>query len=468
MTNTRACAAQILAEIFNQKNSLNQVLAEKVAGVTHTANRGFIQELCYGTLRWYHQLNAISQILLKQPLKSKDSDIHALVLIGFYQLLHLKTAPHAAIHETVQATRDLKKPWATGLINGVLRALQRNEAGLLQKINQAPSAQYSHPQWLLKALQQAWPEQWQTIVTANNQHPPLTLRVNRLKYTSEEYLQLLQQHTIAAQATQYTTHGITLAEACDVKKLPGFAEGAISVQDGAAQLAAELLDLRPGLRVLDACAAPGGKTAHILETEPNLSELVIIDIDERRLQKIEENLKRLGLYKHQQDYMRLDEDRTLQGCKASAYREVPVRIQSHVSLLMHCADAAQPEQWWDKKLFDRILLDAPCSATGVIRRHPDIKLLRRAEDIPTLAALQQNLLNKLWPLLKSGGLLVYATCSLLPQENSQVLENFLTTHPDAQEKTLNVDWGIKTNIGRQIFPELNGMDGFYYGCLTKM
>jgi 16S rRNA (cytosine967-C5)-methyltransferase len=422
--NTRTQAAKILVEILQQQRSLSAVLGDKLAKQLQTQDKGFIQELCYGVLRWYEQLAAITKLLLERQLKAKDSDIYALILIGLYQLLHLQTPAHAAINETVQAARELKKVWAAGLINALLRRFQREQTDLLNAIQKENTARYAHPCWLLKSLQQAWPDQWEAIVIANNQRPPLTLRVNQLKTTRDDYLKLLEQHKIAAQIIEQTSHGIMLAEPCDVTKLPHFAEGFVSVQDAAAQLAAELLELKPGQRVLDACAAPGGKTAHILETETHLEELVVIDIEERRLERIKENLKRLS-------------------------------FENKIKLV--CADAAQAQSWWDGKLFDHILLDAPCSATGVIRRHPDIKFLRRPKDIQHLAEIQKQLLNNLWPLLKPNGMLLYATCSVLPPENHLQIQQFLATHTDAEKL-----------MEQQIFPGENSMDGFYYAKIAKL
>lgn len=427
--NPRATAAKILAEIFNKKNSL-KIPSEKEIG----KDRNLIQEFCFGVLRWYWQLDAITKLLLSKSLKTKDNDIFALLLIGLYQLIHLRTPDHAAISETVQATRALKKPWAAGLINATLRQFQREKINILETISKDPIANHSHPDWLIRIIKTAWPDQWENILKANNQYPPLTLRTNQLKISREKYLEKLNQQSVAATITEFSKHGITLTEACDVKKLPGFSDGEISVQDESAQLTAELLELQPGQIVLDACAAPGGKTAHILETEPNLKNLLAIDVDKKRLERIEENLMRLQLNKN-------------------------------IELL--CADAAQPATWWNQELFDRILLDAPCSATGVIRRHPDIKFLRREDDIPQLAAQQLQLLNMLWPLLKPNGLLVYATCSILPQENEMVLTQFLQTHSDAQEKIITSNWGIVKTIGRQLLPQANGHDGFYYAKLQK-
>jgi len=432
--NSRAIAAQILSAVLADGNSLTKALS---ITLPDNADRGFIQELCYGVLRWYWQLNFITTLLVSKPLKEKDTDIHALLLIGLYQLIHLKTPSHAALNETVAAANELKKSWATKFINGVLRQFLREQTAILSKTNAGFTSRYAHPKWLLKLLQEAWPAQWEQIVTANNLRAPLTLRVNRLKTDRGTYLQLLTQQTIAATAIAQTAQGIELVTPQDVTQLPKFAQGFVSVQDAAAQFAASLLDLAPGQRVLDACAAPGGKTAHILETEPEPGELVALEIDAMRCQKIQENLMRLQF------------------------------LPENKAIKILCADAAQPISWWDGKPFDRILLDAPCSATGVIRRHPDIKFLRRATDIQDLAATQLQLLQTLWSVLKPSGLLVYATCSVLPQENFQVLAKFLATHADAKEKIITADWGIPVAIGRQILPGENNMDGFYYGCLEK-
>lgn len=449
MPSSRTIAARVLTSVLKDHQSLNQALSQvKINNV----DRGFVQELCYGVLRWYWQLEGIVKQLLKNPLKENDTDIQALLLIGLYQLIHLQTPEHAALHETVQAARELKKSWATKLINGVLRNFLRQGDKISEKINRDLSAHYSHPKWLIKLIQQAWFNDWEEILDANNQRPPMILRVNRLQNSREEYLELLnvvfqnsndsenesveaQRVSNSAKPLTQSTQGIILKIPCDVKLLPGFAEGKVSVQDGAAQFAAELLDLKSGQRVLDACAAPGGKTAHILETEPKLAELISLDVDPDRCKKIRENVQRLGL------------------------GEGVIKILT--------ADALKPKSWWDGKPFDRILLDAPCSSTGVIRRHPDIKYLRRATDIATLAKTQLEMLETLWPLLKPNGLLVYATCSVLPQENSEVLQKFLKTHSDATEKPITADWGRPMQHGYQILPGENGMDGFYYACLLK-
>ena len=433
--NARACAAQVLAEVFTQRVSLNAALQKKLKTYSHSRDRGFVQELCYGVLRWYWQLDAITKILLKRSLKAKDANVHALLLIGLYQLIHLQTPAHAAIYETVQATRSFKKNWAAGLINAALRRFQHQHPEIMAQIAQTSDAFYSHPKWLLTLLQKTWPKHWETIINANNQYPPLTLRVNHSKLSREDYLHKLAANNSVATAATFTKEGITLLEAKDITQLPGFADGEFSVQDAAAQLSAELLELAPNQIVLDACAAPGGKTAHILETEPQLTQLIALDIDAERLQRVAENLQRLQLQSQ--------------------------RVQ------LIAADAAQPNSWWRGQLFDRILLDAPCSSTGVIRRHPDIKYLRRFEDVSNLAAAQRQLLSSLWKLLKPGGLLLYVTCSILPAENIENIQWFLSNHDDAKERLIEADWGIKMPVGRQLLPQIQGHDGFYYAKLCK-
>jgi 16S rRNA (cytosine967-C5)-methyltransferase len=296
----------------------------------------------------------------------------------------------------------------------------------------------SHPRWLQKALKAFWPEQWEAICAANNAHPPMILRVNRRHHTRDAYLQKLQTVGIEAQACAFSQDGILLTEPCDVRTLPGFAEGWISVQDEAAQLAADLLELSPGQRVLDACCAPGGKTCHLLEVQPQLAGVVAVDLEAKRLVRVKENLDRLGL-----------------------------------SAELIAADARDTAQWWDGKPFQRILLDAPCSATGVIRRHPDIKLTRQADDIPALATLQGELLDALWPTLEVGGILLYATCSTLPTENTEVVAAFLARTSGARELDIAGQLGqqppgLRQPHGRQLLAQEGGHDGFYYAKLIKI
>lgn len=427
----RTAAAQVIGQILRQQGSLSSLLPAIQAKVPE-AERAFLQELCFGTLRWQPQLDTYLQRLLDKPLRAKDSDIQALLLLGLYQLIHLRVPDHAAIGETVEAARPLKKPWATKLINGVLRRFQRERGELDHQLQDDPVFTSSHPAWLLNTLRRAWPDQLDHIIAANNAHPPFTLRLNARLEKRDTYLARLAGTSIAAQPTPFSPVGFTLESPCDPRQLPLFEAGVISVQDEAAQLTAELLLLEPGQRVLDACCAPGGKTGHILESADNL-QVVALDSDERRLGRVRENLARLK-----------------------------------VSAQILCGDASQPDDWWDGLLFDRILLDAPCSATGIIRRHPDIKVLRSAADITRLAQLQGTLLDNLWPLLKPGGILLYATCSVMPVENTQVVEAFLMRQPEALCDLLDVPWGMAQPCGRQLLPEVGSHDGFYYARLRKL
>lgn len=426
--NIRLLAIKTLTPVLQQKGSLSANFDLNIAKLDEK-ERGWFQEVCFGTLRQAHLLLALSQPLLNKPLRNKDKDILAAILIGLYQLKFMRTPDHAAISETVNATKKLKKPWAVKLVNAVLRNFLREQASLDTQIERDFAAQTSHPQWLVDHLKESWPEHWKEILAANNHTAPLTLRVNQCKTSRDDYAQtLLQAHELG----QLSDQAIVLREHADVTQLPGFGDGLVSVQDEAAQLSAQLLDLAPNQRVLDACCAPGGKTCHILEAESQLAEVVGIELEAHRLKRVEENLTRLGL-----------------------------------SATLKVSDALETQQWWDGQAFDRILLDAPCSATGVIRRHPDIKLLRRPEDIAALAKLQGQLLDKLWPLLKPGGRLVYATCSVLPQENTMTVEAFLSRQTDAKLVPMEADWGQPQTAGRQLFPAIGSHDGFYYALLDK-
>jgi 16S rRNA (cytosine967-C5)-methyltransferase len=367
--------------------------------------------------------------LIDKPLK--NDEVKALILTGLYQLGYMRVKAHAAVSETVQAAKNT--PWAKSLINAVLRNYLRRKDELELSVKTAETATYSHPEWLIRRLQNDWPDCFEKILSENNRQAPMILRVNQKKTTREKYLHLLAEQSIQAQGFAYNQTGICLDNPIAIERLPKFTEGWISVQDGAAQLAAELLDVQAGQRILDVCAAPGGKTAHILELQPNLAELVAVDIDETRMLRVKDNLDRLGL---------------------------PAALQ--------VADAARPGQWWDGKPFDRILLDAPCTATGVIRRHPDIKILRQPEDIAKVAAQQKAILSAIWPLLARNGVLLYATCSVLKQENEAQIQMFLNEHTDAQEWAFEpAGWGIAEQNGRQILPGDSDMDGFYYARIVK-
>lgn len=426
----RATAARALVPVITDQGSLAGLDTSQVT----PRDRGLLRALCYGTCRTLPRLEALASELLRSPFKSRDADIQALLLLGIYQLLYLRVPPHAAVGETAGAARALDKPWATRVLNGCLRRLQREATELQAKVDRDPSVALLHPAWWLKWLRRAWPEQWREIAIANNQPGPMTLRINRRQTDREDYRERLAAAGLETTLCQHAPDGLTLVESCDVDKLPGFREGVVSVQDEAPQLAVELLGPtlapRPGARVLDACCAPGGKTAHLLEAFD--IDMLGLDSDASRLARAEATLARLGL----------------------------------TARLAH-ADATGLE-WWDGSPFDAILLDAPCSGSGVIRRHPDIKRLRQPEDIRELARLQSRLLDNLWQTLAPGGTLLYATCSVLPEENADQVAAFLERTPDANVTTPDqVTWGQAAGGGRQLLPISNGHDGFYYARLAK-
>jgi 16S rRNA (cytosine967-C5)-methyltransferase len=424
----RASAARIINDVIQHQRSLNTVLANELPNLLEN-ERSLCQQLCYGVLRWYPQLTALTQQLIKKPLKKKDGDIHCLLLCGLYQLRSLRIPEHAALSETVNATKTLGKQWAKGLINASLRNYQRERTNFDDHIAASLSAQYAHPDWMIKQIQQQWPENWETILTENNQHAPMILRVNQQHVSTDEYLNKLSLSDIKASKIDGIDHAILLDTPTDVYQLPGFEQGDVSVQDGAAQHVINLLDIKANQRVLDACAAPGGKTCHILEANPN-NDVTALDIDPSRLKQIKENTDRLSL-----------------------------------NATLIATDAGDTSSWWKGEKFDRILIDAPCSGTGVIRRHPDIKVLRRPEDITSLVEKQRQLLNNLWPLLNPGGRLVYTTCSIFQQENEQQVLDFLRHHPEAEEQLATIEPGSRREVGYQRLPGTNHLDGFYYACL---
>lgn len=391
-----------------------------------------LQEIAYGVCRYYTELSWLVNSRLQKPFLPRDRDIELLLLVGLFQLLHTRIPDHAAIAETVAAARILNKEWTTGVTNAVLRRLQRERDGLADELAGASDAvRWSHPQWLVKMLAADWPDDYQAIMTANNARPPFCLRVNARQGTRDAYLTLLQELELEAVPTALSPDGVRLTQACDVFALPGFATGMASVQDEAAQLCAWLFPpLAAGARILDACAAPGGKTAHLAERFPN-ALITALDIDARRIERITDNFERL-----------------------------------HLSAHIQVANALE-NTWWDGKPFDAILLDAPCSATGVIRRHPDSKWLRQKGDIAKLARQQLHLLAALWPKLRPGGTLVYATCSVLREENEHVVNAFLQAHPDASAEPTTQDWGLACGPGRQLLPTDRGPDGFFLCRLRR-
>jgi 16S rRNA (cytosine967-C5)-methyltransferase len=426
--NARACAALVLTQVFAGR-SLTEAL--KMPCVI-ASDAPFVQALCYGVLRHYPGYPMIVQALLDKPLKAADADIHALLQVGLFQLDGMRVPAHAAISESVHASRQMGKPWASGLVNALLRRYQREADALQAAMRGRPGFVHALPDWLLQRFRQAWPDQWQAIAAASQQQGPLCLRVNRQRMDRKDYFSLLQQQGFSARPHLFAPEALILDQAVAVERLPGFAEGLVSVQDAGAQLAAGLLAPRPGETLLDACAAPGGKSGHLLEITPGPLALTAIDQDAKRLQRVTDNLQRLGL---QAD--------------------------------CHAADVLRPCGDWAAGHYDKILLDAPCSATGVLRRHPDIKVLRRSDDIAALARTQQQALSALWKLLRPGGHLLYATCSILPEENALQMQAFLAKQSDAMEIAIDADWGMASGPGRQILPGEQDMDGFYYALVQK-
>ena len=428
-TDARAAAAGILAKLLAGQGSLSSHLNN----YSGRNDLPLVQEICYGVCRYFFALKAAVDERLEKPLRNKDRDIYCLLLVGAYQIYQMRIPDHAAVNESVQATRALKKQWARGLVNSVLRRLSETKDhwhALLA--SEQEEIQFLHPQWLIEALRQDWPVHWQSILRANNNRAPMCLRVNNQKTTRDAYLECLRNDSIEALAGKMASTAVYLENPCPVDELPGFREGMVSVQDEASQLVPPLMKLTPDLVVLDACAAPGGKTCHILECEPSLTKLLALDIDESRLHGIDENLQRLEL-----------------------------RAE------LKAADASQIDRWWDGEPFQRILLDAPCSATGVIRRHPDIKILRKQQEIRLLTERQMNLLRNLWKCLAPRGFLLYTTCSVLKAENDRTIERFLASCEDAKYQAITADWGLECAFGRQLLPDVNGNDGFYYALLQK-
>jgi 16S rRNA (cytosine967-C5)-methyltransferase len=390
-------------------------------------------------VRWFFELEACLDNLLDRPDGKQDPEIRALMLVGLYQLLHGATPLHAAVSETVEAARSLGHPRAAGLVNAILRRFLRERDAVLVAAHARRAARHAHAEWMLDAFARDWPDHWQSIAAAGNSEPPMWLRVNARHGSRDAYLARLAEAGLAAEPCAFAPEGMRLAAPADVNALPGFADGDVSVQDAAAQLAARFLAAAPGMRVLDACAAPGGKACHIAELEPGLAELVALDVDAVRAKRIDSNLARLKL----------------------AARVV-------------VGNAGQPAAWWDGRPFDRILLDVPCSGTGVIRRHPDVKLLRRADDIGRFAAQQAALLRACWGLLAPGGRLVYASCSVLTAENAGVIGGFLAGEPAAVEATesarLSLPGALPWRLagpGCALPSGAADADGFYYACLEK-
>jgi 16S rRNA (cytosine967-C5)-methyltransferase len=411
-------------------------VAKSAADVLEGRERALAMELANGVLRWYWKLDYLLSQFLKKPLRNKEQEVKLLLLMALYELVELNTPDYAVVNEAVSASKAMGKQWAKAMINGVLRNFIRDQEACLKKMESNQEAYYSHPYWLIALLKKDWPDHWKTILQANNQRPPLWLRVNASQSNTEDYQKLLNEQGLPTTKHIFAAQALKPEQGVDVTSLPGFDQGVVSVQDAGAQLAAGLLDVHQGQRVLDLCAAPGGKTCHVLELEPGIETMVAVELEENRMARVRENLNRLNL---------------------------------NAELIV--ADASD-DSWWDNKLFDRILVDAPCSSTGVIRRHPDIKSLRWEEDIKSLVDVQQKILQQAWQMLVPGGKLLYVSCSVLRQENEKQMGELLSMHNDAVELNLIEDgsegWGVACKHGRQLLPGENDNDGFYYCCLTKV
>jgi 16S rRNA (cytosine967-C5)-methyltransferase len=429
-------ALSVLRGVIEHGRNLDQSLAENTEFIAADNSLSLVKALVYGVLRHYFQLQALSNVLLTRPVKAKDRDLLLLIMMGLFQLRYHSAPEYAVVAETVNTAHVLGKPWAKGLLNAVLRNyLRQPEKALNAALQESESARYNAPQWLITQLQEDWPQHWQALLQANAVQAPMVLRVNFARVTRDDYLHRLAEADMRGIPLDGHPAAIRLENACDVNKLPGFSSGWVSVQDGAAQWAALLLGAEAGERVLDACAAPGGKTLHILECRPNPAELLALDIDEGRAARITDSLHRLG------------------------YQDAPFALR--------IADAADLEAWWDGRFFHRILLDAPCSGTGVIRRHPDIQLLKRPTDIKALARQQALLLRALWRTLAPGGVMIYCTCSILRAENNLQMQAFLHDTLDAEVREFAIPESVPCGVGTQILTGSLERDGFYYAKLGK-
>jgi len=429
----RASAARLVSQVIDRGRSLDELLA---GDADEGSARGLKRSLCYGTLRWHFRLVEVLRRLCERPLEQMAPELRALLEVGLFQLLSGEVAPHAAVAETVGATRVLGHARASGFVNAVLRRFQREQEAVLADVDRDLAVRTAHPRWFVDMLRRDRPTSFESILDADNAHPPMWLRVNRTRTDPAAYAAELEAAGRRVTRHAYAPDALLIEPPTDVYSLPGFAEGLASVQDAAAQLAVDVLGPQPGERLLDACAAPGGKTCHLLERVGGRADVTALDVSEARLGRVRENLERLGL---------------------------KARVMA--------GDIARPQAWWDGRPFDRILLDVPCSATGVIRRHPDIKVLRRARDIPALAHRQADMLAAAWGLLRPGGTLLYTSCSVLRAEDEGVIEGFLASADDAADLTAGRTGGwpdrVAAGPGRLVQSGEADMDGFYYACLGK-
>ena len=435
---TRGMAAAAVAQVLSAGATLEAALAATARDRSSPPDQAQAMALAFGALRWHHRYRLILRELLDRPLPGNDRLIEALLAVGLFQLIDERQPAYAAVSATVDAARWLGRDRAAGLVNAALRRFQRERAGLLARALENDEGRFAHPHWLIERLRRDWPDDWAAVLDAAQCAPPLWLRVNRMRTDPDAYLARLRAES-GQDATMVAgfPDALRLAKPLPVDRIPGFGAGLVTIQDAGSQLAAGLLRPEPGMRVLDACAAPGGKTTHLLEYARGEIELLALDIDRDRLQRVRENLQRLGLTAT-----------TLAG------------------------DACDPDAWWDGRPFDRILVDAPCSGTGVIRRHPDIKYLRRESDLAPMAARQLQILERLWPLLRPGGWLLYATCSVLREENGAVIEGFLAAQPDSRiafDVHAEAPGWTKHGVegGLQLLPGPADTDGLYYALMAR-
>ncbi len=420
----REVALDCLVQIVTKGRSLSE-LQSHLNEHQHAAQ---IREMVFGVCRWFYYFDAMAKTQLKKPIRKKDHDVLLIIFLGMYQLQFMHTSDHAAVNETVNLVFKIRKKWAKGLVNALLRQFAKKSFDELDYMDQA----LSYPQWVSDMINQDWPEEKNDVFTYGNQKAFISLRVNSKKIGITDFLKQLTECDIDFELDSTLPAYIRLTHAQDVTNLPGFEQGAFYVQDGSAQMASQLLDVKHGMRVLDACAAPGGKGTHIAELGENI-KIISVENESKRIQRLNDNIKRLG---------------------------------HDISVV--CGDASSPADWFEGELFDRILIDAPCSASGIMRRHPDIKVLRRAEDIDQLTSLQAKILNALWPLLKPGGELLYCTCSIFKQENELQIASFLQQHKDCFEiKIKPMHWAQQRPVGLQVLPSKYGHDGFYYAKVKK-
>jgi len=429
-TDARALAAKGLAEVALRGASLRDVMERYAPRLSDPRDRALLMALLSEGARWWLRFDAAIDGLLEKSLRHKDPAIHALLVIGLVQLEILELQDYAAVAATVEAVRTLQRPQLAGLVNAVLRRWQRERETLVAKLDAKPQTRHAHPAWLAAALQRDWPAQAEAVMAADNREPPLMLRVNRQRSERDALVGQLQAAGYPAESHPWLSDAVMLPHSSDVTRMPGFEDGHFAVQDGAAQVAADLADLRDGVRVLDACAAPGGKTCHMLERAE--IDLTALEMDAGRAERIRQNLMRL-------------------------------RLNAKIVV----GDAGAPKGWWQGKPFDRILIDAPCSATGVLRRRPDVRLHRRESDIAAMHAQQRRILSALWPLLAPGGRLVYITCSVLRAENEAIVAELLASQPDAHAVAFALPVGQPATVGWQVLPGDGDLDGMYYAVIRK-